>query len=65
MSFEYVYLGDRTTAQLYKGKKCKAVHRADGKCIRGRNGNMLVSFDEKQVVVQARLLRKIKKANQS
>jgi hypothetical protein len=64
-SIEYVYLGDRSTAQLYKGQKCKAVFRADGKCIRGKNGNMLVSFREVQVVVQARLLRKIKKANQS
>ena len=65
MSQEYVYLGDRSTERLYKGEKCKAVRRNNGKCIRGRNGNMLVRFNEMQVVVQARLLRKIKKANQS
>jgi hypothetical protein len=43
-----------------KGAACKAVLRADGKCIRGKNGSMLVSFSGKKVVVIARLLRKIK-----
>lgn len=56
----YTYLGDRHTGQLFKGKPCTAVKRADGKCIRGKNGNMLVEFDGKKVVVIARLLRKIK-----
>ena len=58
---EYVYLGDRSTGVLYKGQQCKGVRRADGKCIRGKNGNMLVSFHKTLVVVQARLLRKIKR----
>jgi len=56
----YIYLGDRFSSDLYKGKKCKAVRRADGKCVRGKNGNMLVSFGDKAVVVQARLLRTLK-----
>jgi len=56
----YKYLGDRLTAAEYKGQTCEAVHRADGKCIRGKNGSMLVSFNGRQVVVIARLLRKIK-----
>lgn len=62
MTYEYVYLGDRSTATSYKGQKCRAVRRADGKCVRGKNGNMLVSFYETVVVVQARLLRKIKRS---
>ena len=62
---EYQYLGDRSTAEPYKGQPCNAVRRADGKCIRGKNGNMLVSFYETLVVVQARLLRKTKKASLS
>lgn len=61
MMYEYVYLGDRSTAALYKGRQCNAVRRADGKCVRGKNGNMIVVFDDKLVVVQARLLRKIKR----
>jgi hypothetical protein len=43
-----------------KGARCKAVLRVDGKCIRGKNGSMLVSFADKKVVVIARLLRKVK-----
>lgn len=54
----YTYLGDRFTDPAYKGKTCTAVRRSDGKCIRGANGNMLVSFDGVKVVVLARLLRK-------
>jgi hypothetical protein len=61
MMYDYVYLGDRSTAELYKRQQCNAVRRADGKCIRGKNGNMIVVFHEKPVVVQARLLRKIKR----
>jgi len=56
----YKYLGDRFTDLTYKGQECQAVRRPDGKCIRGKNGNMLVSFNGKLVVVIARLLRKIK-----
>ena len=56
----YKYLGDRFTDTKYRGATCEAIHRPDGKCIRGKNGNMLVSFEGKTVVVVARLLRKIK-----
>jgi hypothetical protein len=54
---EYIYLGDRLTDPAYKGKECIAIRNA-GKCIRGANGNMLVAFAGKTVVVQARRLRK-------
>lgn len=58
---EYLYLGDRLTDAALKGCTCRAVRRADGRCIRGRNGNMLVEFDDgRRVVVVARLLRKVK-----
>ena len=41
---------------------CRAGRRSDGKCIRGRNGNMLVEFDGVgKCVILGRLLRKIKK----
>jgi ribosomal protein L14 len=56
----YIYLGDRMTDPELKGGVCKAVVRADGKCIRGKNGSMLVSFSDKKVVVIAKLLRKNK-----
>lgn len=56
----YKYLGDRFTSTEYKGQTCEAVRRPDGKCIRGKNGSMLVSFNGKSVVVIGRLLRKIK-----
>lgn len=56
----YKYLGDRFTDPALKGQPCAAIKTTDGKCIRGRNGNMLVSFDGTPVVVVARLLRKIK-----
>lgn len=58
---EYIYLGDRLTRSDLKKKQCKAVRRLDGKCIRGKNGNMLVEFDNIGMVnVIGRLLRKIK-----
>lgn len=57
---EYIYLGDRFTDPQLKGKECRAVRRQDGKCIRGKNGSMLVTFEGRPVVVIARLLRKIK-----
>lgn len=57
---EYIYKGDKLTSDLWKGRDCKAIRRPDGKCIRGKNGNMLVYFHGNQVVVLARQLRKIK-----
>jgi hypothetical protein len=47
------------TAEKYKGRHCVAVLRPDGKCMRGKNGNMLVSFNGKNVNVAARRLRTI------
>jgi hypothetical protein len=54
----YQYLGDKLTDKSLKGKQCEAVKNY-AKCIRGRNGNMLVNFGEKKVVVLAKRLRKI------
>lgn len=62
MEDEYTYLGDKQTDERYKKKGCRAVRRPDKKCIRGKNGNMLVLFDGKPVVVLARQLRKVVKA---
>ena len=59
-SSDYVYLGDRMTDRPFKGQYCKAVRRSDGKCIRGKNANMLVDFHGIRAVVLARLLRKVK-----
>jgi hypothetical protein len=59
-SAEYIYKGDRLTADVYKGKSCIAIRRIDGKCIRGKNGSMLVIFGTTKVVVLARQLRRIK-----
>jgi hypothetical protein len=56
----YKYLGDRHTSPELKGKECEAVRRPNGKCIRGKNGSMLVKFGETTHVVIGRLLRKIK-----
>ena len=61
MKVDYKYLGDRFTDERLKGRFCNAVRRLDGKCIRGKNSNMLVSFDGIKTVVLARLLRKTKK----
>jgi len=59
---EYQYLGDRNTTSILKNKLCTAVQRNDGKCKRGKNGAMLVAFEngEKHVII-GRLLRKVKK----
>lgn len=57
---EYVYRGDKQTSTELKGKLCSAVRRNNGKCIRGKNGTMLVDFDGKRAVVIGRMLRKIK-----
>ena len=57
----YTYLGDRATDIRLKGQPCNAVHGPGGKCIRGRNANMLVQFASgERHVVCARRLRKIK-----
>ncbi|HEV7330804.1 MAG TPA: hypothetical protein VGN63_07185 [Flavisolibacter sp.] len=57
---EYLYLGDRNTAENPKKKGCNAVRR-NGKCIRGKNGSMLVCFEDgRQMVVIGWLLRKSK-----
>ena len=57
----YKYLGDRFTDEKYKQQLCEAVRRVDGKCIRGKNGSMLVKFQNGETVnVIGRLLRKIK-----
>jgi hypothetical protein len=61
-AMEYNYLGDRQTSPELKGKQCRAVRNAAGKCIRGRNSTMLVEFEDgERVVVLARRLRKIHK----
>lgn len=57
----YKYLGDRLTDPELKGKTCEAVKRENGKCIRGKNGSMVVRFDSgREANVIGRLLRKIK-----
>lgn len=55
----YRYSGDRYTDPALKGQICTAVLRPDGKCIRGKNGSMLVEFEGVKVNVIGRLLRKI------
>lgn len=58
---EYLYLGDRQTEDKYRQAACWAVRDHRYKCIRGKNGNMLVAFAEGQrAVVVARLLRRIR-----
>lgn len=55
----YIYLGDRLTDPSLKDKICTAVERPDGKCIRGKNGSMLVIFKGgRKANVIGRLLRK-------
>ena len=57
---EYKYLGDCFSDSSLKGQLCKAVRRQDGKCVRGKNSNMLVEFsDGNKVVILSRLLRKL------
>lgn len=56
---EYIYLGDRNTDGSLKKRGCNAV-RKNNKCVRGRNGSMLVEFEDgRQQVIVGRLLRKI------
>jgi hypothetical protein len=57
---EYIYLGDRNTAPGLRQRLCSAIRR-NGKCIRGKNGSMLVQFKDGEVtVIIGRLLRKQK-----
>ena len=56
----YLYRGDRLTSPELRHQLCQAVRRADGRCIRGLNANMLVRFTTGAVhVVLARQLRKL------
>lgn len=56
----YTYRGDRLTDPALKGAIVHAVRNSAGKCIRGRNANMLVVTDDgRKVVVLARQLRKV------
>ncbi|GAB3325939.1 hypothetical protein GCM10027299_24700 [Larkinella ripae] len=59
IGMEYIYLGDRMTDPNLKGQPCSAIRRADGKCIRGKNGSMLVQFSSGPKIVIGRLLRKV------
>ena len=56
----YRYRGDRWTDVALRGAFCEAVRQPDGRCVRGRNGNMLVRFASGVVVVvMGRQLRKV------
>lgn len=58
---EYKYIGDRLTRPELHNAICSSVIRKNGKCVRGRNANMLVVFPGiGKVVVCGRLLRKNK-----
>lgn len=60
MTPEYFYLGDRYTAPALRRAYCSAVRRADGKCITGSMGSMLVRFEAGEThVVNRRCLRKV------
>ncbi|WP_460567028.1 hypothetical protein [Flaviaesturariibacter terrae] len=64
-NMEYYYLGDRNTNPSLKGVLCSAVRRADGKCIRGKNGSMLVQLEDgRKMVLPGRLLRRRDTATQ-
>ena len=57
---EYIYLGDRNTMPALRQQPCSAIRR-NGKCIRGKNGAMLVQFENgNRSVIIGRLLRKQK-----
>lgn len=59
--FIYLYRGDRYTDDKYKLQPCSPVLSNEGKCIRGKNGNMLVSFQSGSCNVLARQLRRLDK----
>ena len=55
----YKFRGDKFSDSSLKDASCQAVLDQRGKCIRGRNGNMLVNFNGIKGVVPARQLRKL------
>lgn len=56
----YTYLGDKLTDPALKRGRVHAVRNGAGKCVRGRNGSMLVETDDgRRIVVIGRLLRKV------
>ena len=57
---DYKYLGDKATSSLVKGKACRAIQRQNAKCIRGKNGNMLIALDGQSAVVIATIASKAK-----
>jgi hypothetical protein len=53
----YVYLGDRMTAERWRGQECDPVRRPDGRCV-ARRGTALVLFaDGSRIAVNRRRLR--------
>lgn len=63
---DYVYMGDRLTAPELVGMPVYAVRRADGRCQRGKNGNMLLeTVDGRRFVGLARQLAKRRQEAQS
>ena len=57
----YTYLGDRLTDPRFRRQSCEALRNAEGKCVRGPNGSMLVQFaNGPATVVIGRLLRRRK-----
>ena len=57
----YIYRGDKMTSPELKMQPCIPVLQSNGKCIRGKNSNMLVSFESEINIVLARQLRRIDK----
>lgn len=56
----YKYIGTKITDEKYKQAYCRIVLNKNGKCIRGKNGNMLVQFENgDKVTVLGRMLRKV------
>ena len=60
----YVYLGDRMTAERWRGQECDPVRRPDGRCV-ARRGTALVLFaDGSKIAVNRRRLRLTSAARQ-
>lgn len=57
----YLYRGDRYTDSRYRLQPCYPILSNTGKCMRGKNGNMLVSFQSGTVIILARQLRRLDK----
>ena len=55
----YKYKGDKLTDPKFKGAICTFPKKANGKCFRGKNGNMIADFNGELVNIVGRLLRKI------